>query len=328
MRRNTQTKTECSTAGRRPVVAVVLAALLIGSCVGFAATSAIATSSTTLPTLTDLDENTPLTERSSWESFKSDGRVTVNVTAPDLTLTVAKEQEDVDLRGFHNDYSNEYLRIQYDEDLSRTIRFYVPSNYFGPYFDERVESVGGDAAAIKLVPVLDGKYTAVTIELTGKTDAVFKISQTKGKTWSFWSQQDDKIENVTGVSSGISGTEQWNYAKSEEWSDDGTLTIGNVSNPKKVLIQYNAGQGEEAVWLKVTSKQDRDGPYYFVRESSSDGNATIVVVSESSTPPAVRVQRHATARAGIGSILSDWGRTLDRASSFFDGLFGSGTNND
>jgi hypothetical protein len=327
MRREPQT-TERSTSGRRPVVAVAVAALLIGSCVGFAATSAIAASSTTSSTLTDLDENTPLTERSSWESFKSDGRVSVNVTAPDLTLTIGKEQENVDLRGFHNDYSNEYLRIQYDEDLSRTIRFYVPSNYWGSYFDERVESVGGDDAAIKLVPVLDGRYTAVTIDLTGKTDAVFKISQTKGKTWSFWSAQDEKIENVTGVSSGISGTEQWNYAQADEWSDDGTLTIENVSNPDRVLIQYDAGTGEEAVWLRVTGEQDRDGPYYFVRESSSDGNATIVVVSESSTPAPVRVQRHATARDGIGSVVNDWAQTLDRASSFFDGLFGSRNNDD
>lgn len=318
------TSSSRSTARRRRVVAVAVVALLIGSCVTTVATAG--------DTLTDIDADTALTERETWEQYEEQGNVSVDVAAPDMTISVAKEHDALDVDGFHNDWSNEYLRVRYGEDIERTIRFYVPSNYFGPYYDSSVESIAGDDVSAKLVPVDDGRYTAVTITFTGKTDATFAISQVDGKTWDFWSKQDQRLENVSGVSTGIAGTDQWNYASDAEWSN-GTLTIENVSNPDRVLIQYDGDVSESGeVWLKVPDDQGEQAPaYYFVRENQSAGEnatATVVVVSEQESPPAIRVKKRSTARDGIGSVINDWKEIPDRAGSFFDGLFGGGSDED
>lgn len=277
--------------------------------------------------LVDLDEDTPLTTESAWSAFESNGSVTADVAAPDLSITVAKEQEGVSLDGWHNDYSNQYLRVNYREGIDRTIRFYVPSNYWGAYYDERVESVAGDNAVAKLTPVANGRYTAVTIKFTEKTDAVFKISQLKGKTWSFWSNRDDQLGNVTGLSTGIDGNDQWNYASSTDWSRDGTLSIENVSNPGSVAIQYDSDvSADKEVWLGVPEGQREYAPvYYFVREpANASENATVVVVSKEGEPPALRMKRTSSTGDGISSVLNDWSQIPNRVGDFVDSIFGSG----
>jgi hypothetical protein len=305
--------------GRQLVAKLAVVALLIGSCV---ATAGLAGADSTI---TDLDHNTPLTERDTWSTFRNDGVATADVAAPALKITVAKEHEDVDVGGFHNDYANEFVRVEYDEDIDRTIRFYVPSNYWKPYFDESAESIAGDDVVAKLVPVAGGKYTAVTIRFSGKTDAVFAVSQLKGSTWSFWSEQDEKIEETTGVSTGIAGTSQWNYARSSDWSN-GTLVVSNVSDPSRVMIQYDGDvSAEEEVWLRVPKGESSRTPaYYFVREPSSAGeNASIVVVSKNEEPPSVRLKTSSNPRDGVGSIFSDWSQIPARFDSWFAGVFGS-----
>lgn len=314
-----------STSGRScqlRAVSIAVVALLIGSCV---ATSGLV-GVTSAETLVDLDEDTPLTERSTWEKFESKGVATADVAAPDLEITVSKTHDELDVDGFHNDYANEFIRVKYSEDIDRTIRFYVPSNYFGAYYDEHVESVAGDDAVAKLVPVQGGRYTAVTITFTGKTNAVFSVSQLKGETWSFWGEQDEKLENATGVTTGIEGSDQWNYAEASEWSDDGTLRVSNVSSPDSVAIQYDADvSSDQEVWLAVPQGETSSTPvYYFVREGGPDENATIVVVSKNEDPPALRLKKDSSARDGVVSVINDWRRIPDRFGDFVDRVFGSG----
>lgn len=310
-------------APRQVAIAVAIVAVLIGSALG-----GVAAVSAAEDTLTDLDADTPLTTKAAWDTFRQQGEVTVNVSSPAMQISIAKEHEDLGISGFHNDYANEYFCVEYQEDFSEKVRFYVPSNYFGPYFDKGIQSVSEqDSTTAKLVPVDNGRYTAVTIAFDGKTNACFAVDQLKGKTWNFWSRQDRRLQNVTGVSSGISGTNQWNYANEGDWSSDGTLRVPNVSHPDRVVIQYDAGVGGKEVWLKAPKRQSEQAPvYYFVRENG-DGNATIVVVSEDDRPPAVRFKRQATARDGIGAMLNDWGAIDDRISKVLSGIFGGNDSN-
>lgn len=306
-----------STTSRRLVVVIAAVALLIGSCV---ATAGVALADTAL---VDLDENTELTDRSTHDEYASAGVATVDVAAPDLEIGIAEEHEDLGVDGFHNDYAYDWLRIRYNEDIDRDIRFYVPSAYWSPYFDESVDAVDGDMTA-KFVPVDGGAFTAVRLSFDGPTTVVFPVSATSGTTWSFWSDQDDRIEDATGVSSGIDGSEQWNYVGDSEWSN-GTLVVENVSNPDRVLIQYDGEVSDESeLWLKVPEGQSSRAPVYYF-ERSSDGNAsTIVVVSEKDDPPAVRMKRSSTTQDGLSSVLNDWSQMPDRIGAFVDSLFGSG----
>lgn len=309
MTRNTQAAT------------ILLAALLTVSCimVGVVAGDGGA--------LVDLDENTPLTQESAYTTFETTGVVTADVGRPDLSITLAKEHDDVDLEGFHNDYAYEYLRVTYREEIDREIRFYVPSAYWGPYYDQAVEPVAGDDVTATFTPVGAGHYTAVTIAFDGKTSAVFKVSQLKGSTWSFWSRQDAKLGNATGFETGIAGEDQWNYASDSDWSSDGTLLIENVSDAGRVSIQYDADVSPSTeVWLKVPQGEDSSTPvYWFKREAASnESSTTLVVVSKQVDPPAVRVKKSATARDGLSSIINDWQQIPDRVGHLLDRLFGSG----
>lgn len=304
----------------RTVVAATFFALLIVSCV--AMVGVVAGDGA----LVDLDEDTALTDEETYATFSNDGVVTVDVGRPALSITLAKEHEDADLDGFHNDYAHEYMRIEYREEIDREIRFYVPAPYWGPYYDQRVESVAGDDVTARFAPVNGGSYTAVTLQFDGKTDAVFKVSQMKGSTWSFWSSQDDKLGDATGFKSGIAGEDQWNYAGAGDWSEDGTLRIENVSDEKRVSIQYDSDvSGDREVWLEVPrGESERTSVYWFERDDTNDNSTTIIVVSKDDEPPAVRVKKDATARDGIGSILNDWKQIPDRARGVIDSLFGDG----
>lgn len=308
-------------AGRHLVATVAVVALLIGSCMTVATIPAAADS-----TITDLDEKTPLTAKATYDRFEDQGVATADVAAPDLSITIAKAHEDVAVNGFYNDYSNEFIRVQYGESIDRTIRFYVPSSYFGAYYDESVESIAGDDAVAKLVPVAGGKYTAITLELDGKTDTTFAVSQLKGETWAFWSGQDAKLENATGISTGIAGTDQWNYASASDWTN-GTLVVPDVADPSRLMVQYDADRGSDTeVWLKVPEgESSRADAYYFVRPPvDPEQNATVVVVSKTSDPPALRMKERASTRDGLGSIVSDWQQIPNRVGDFVDRIFGSG----
>jgi hypothetical protein len=320
MKRNTTTSS-CSsttTATRRVAVAIVAVVGLIG--LTLAPTAAVADDE-----ITDLDADTGLTTEAAWNQYQSDGVTNVDVAAPDMTLSFSKTDDGVDLDGWNNDYTNDYLRVQYHEEIDRTVRFYVPSNYFAPYYDKKVVSEDGNAVA-KFVPVDDGRYTAVSITFDGPTDAVFAVDQAKGKTWSFWSTQDDRLENATGVSSGIDGGDQWNYVEDSEWTQEGTVPITNVSNPDELRVQYDAGNGEKSVWLTAPESSDDPAPiHYTLREPANESaNVTLVIVSDVDDPPAVRVKRDATKSDDVFAILNDWGQIGERFDDLVDSIFGSG----
>lgn len=307
-----------SSTGRRFVLFGAVALLLV-SCASVAGV-AVATEP-----ITDLDENTALTDRSTWETYQSDGVTSVSVGAPDLDITIADEHDDAGVKGWRVDTSRSWLRVEYNEEIERTIRFYVPSNYWGPYYDEAVESEQGDDATAKLVPVDGGRYQAVTITFTGPTTAVYPVSNAKGKTWAFWSKQDGRLSNKTGVSTGIAGTDQWNYAGSSDWSN-GTIVVGDVAEPDRFVVEYNADVSDQGdpVWLRTPEGETRGDPvYHFVREPANESeNATVVVVSKADDPPSVRIKRQTTARDGVGAVWRDWGNMMDRARETFGGLFG------
>lgn len=305
---------------RSRVVLVGAFALLLVSCASVAGV-AVATEP-----ITDLDENTALTDRSTWETYQSKGVTSVSVGAPDLDITIAEEHEDAGVNGWKLDTSRSWLRVEYNEEIERTIRFYIPSNYWGPYYDEAVEPEQGDDVSAKLVPVDGGRYQAVTITFTGPTTAVYPVSNAKGKTWAFWSKQDERLSNKTGVSTGVSGTDQWNYAESTDWSN-GTIAVDDVADPDRFVVEYDADVSNESdpVWLRAPEGETRGEPvYYFVREpANASENATVVIVSKADDPPAVRIKRQTTARDGVGAVWRDWGNMADRARETLGRLFGN-----
>lgn len=302
----------------RRAIAVLVAALVVISitAVGYADAKPIE----------DLDEETPLTSSKAWSTYQDKGKVTVDVSAPELTITVAKEKEGVGLDGFSNDYLNEYLRIKYHEDIERKIRFYIPSNYVDPYFEESAESETDDTTA-RFVPVENGRYMAVTITFTGKADATFKVSQGKGKTWAFWAEKDESIENETGVSAGLAGNTQWTYAESSQWSDDGFLKIEQVEEPDRVEIQYDADVSPDSqVWLKAHEGDDGEDPVYYLIRRGSENDSTIVIVSrDAANPPPVRYKKSVTGRDIGGSIWRDFQLIPKRINDFISSIFGNGS---
>jgi len=300
---------------------VLLAVVLVVSAVAGAAVPGAATAN-----VLDIDADNPLTTADAKQTYQDTGSVTVETSQVDMSITVAKQKEQVGIDGWApNDYTNEYIRIDYREDISRTIRFYVPAGYNEPYIDQNIESIDGDDANISLEPVNDGVYTAVEITVDGPTNAAFAVSQSKGEWYDVISQKEGVIENSTGVGVGLDNSTQWNHLSQSDWKD-GVARIEGV-DPSRVAVQHDADVSDDRiVWLETPSGVDEDArTYYIVRNRTTTQNgdtvADLVLVSDEETPPAVRWKQEKQPTDLLGSIVRDAKQIPQKIGGLLDGLF-------
>lgn len=257
-------------------VMVVVAVLLITTTVSGAAT--LADTGTTA-----IDASHDLTGQSAIDAYEADGVASAQVDVPQLRLTVAEGHDDVGLSGFHFDFDKKYVRFQYNESLNRTIRVYVPSEYFYP-ISAKIDSDDGDTTAT-FRPTEDGRYTAITVQFDGEADAVFAVPKAASFVFFGRSKARSSVENATGY-------EPPQIASSGSWAivPDGQLD-GNASYPinasKGHVVQYNAGSSAEEDWVSVPGCGVRSGaPVCLYEKAGVDDK--LFVLSRTSDAPTVR----------------------------------------
>jgi len=278
----------------------------------------LAATLTTAPvaaTTTTIDTSHPLTDDAHIDTFEREGVTSADFAQVDLNVTVAEGSDAAGLDGFYLDTGNVYLRLDYDETVDRTIRFYIPSEYFAPRVQRTLEPTRGNTP-ISLTPVRDGEMTAVSIDVDGQTDSTYAISTAAGGIWSIRSSARERAENQTGweLPTLAGGSEQWQYIRAGSYSSSSPARINDTS----ATIQYETDAPDGTTqWLPVPACDD---PSTQAVCSLEDQNATIIMSSQDS--PRIRYKSSTDLLSDLGGAINDLRQTDDRAKDFFGSLFG------
>jgi len=266
-----------------------------------------------------LDDHHELATQDAVQTYQQDGVVSTNLTAPELSLTVATDHDDVGLKGFHVDSTKHYLRIQYDEDVARTIRFYLPRGYWHPYQQEDVQAVNSPLTA-DLSPAEAGNYTAVTVHLHQPTDAVIPISKTDAFVFDRMESYRGWMNNTTGYSPPRMSTGQWEYL--DESALSGSNATTSLPNENGTLtVQYDADPKPGAQsWITVPECDGSDQAVCKFRKQGVENRTYLLSVQED--PPTVRY-KHETDNVGdLKAAVRDIQQIPARIMEDINGLLG------
>lgn len=278
----------------------------------------VATTSPAAAATVTIDQDNALATDEAIRTFESEGVVTRNVGALNLSVTVAQSHDDVDVVGPHTDVNNVWLRLDYDEEIERTIRLYLPGDYFKPRVNTNLRSMDGSVTA-SLTPVegADG-WTAVELHVEGPTDATFAVSKEAGAVFDARSFVRDAVNNTTGVSlPAIGATSDWQYISARRLAGNETVRIEDTRR-SGLTLQYDDGDVTGEAWLPVPDCEDPSTQRVCYYE---DGNATVVLAA-TEDPPQVRYKRGTDFKSTLGGAWNDLVRVPDRISDLLDGLFG------
>lgn len=301
------------------VAAVTFAAVLIVATFGPVGTSSASE-------VYALDEDNPLATEAAVENFNTDGVAGGVVSGLDMRLTLAEQHNTVDADGFHSNIGRSYLRIQYNESIQRTIRFYIPSAMVYPHIKQDLESITDDTTA-DLEPADGGEYTAVTVTVDGETDAVFPINKVASSLFQVKDATSSRVENFTGISLpsvlGGGGTE-WQYVNESALAGNET-TVAIEQPDEGLTVQFDStptATGES--WINTPACSDSSSTPVCSFERSGDDK--LYVLSRSDDAPAIRYRAGGAPMFGVESALNDLERAADRfledINALTGGLFG------
>lgn len=258
-----------------------------------------------------IDEDTPLTDEETIETFQEGDPVTVDVDEVMMEITVAHEPEQVNLSAYrHPDIGNHYLEIDYDESIDRDIRFYIPAEYWSPYPKDDLESAEGNVS-ITMRPTRDGEYTAVTISVTDPTEARFVISQEAAALYAARDYSKDLVNNSTGIEiPSLAAETQWQYIDESELSGNNT-TVAIDTGGERLLLQYDAHDGPEENWVPVHECDGGSAPVCSFSRSGMD-DTVFVLAKETPSPPVRYKIGGSTVDQVLGSLreLTEFDRRL------------------
>lgn len=250
--------------------------------------------------VTDIGTQHPLAANATAEEFARTGYVEGDLTRYRISMAAAESGGDVGLPpSLLRDTRNDYVRIQYNESHTRTIRVLLPREYITPYTMERVESIDSDHTAT-YTPARSGHYLAVTVTFDGPGDAVLPLQKDSSAGGALLETVDRRVKQLTGISPmGRNG--QWQYIDGEEVAEDPTYPVNATSDD--VLIQYDAKpNATDEVWLNAPRGEQNGVPvYYFERESDSQ----LYVVSADNSEPSIRLKTEPSRTDRIRGDIND-----------------------
>ncbi|NHX37811.1 MULTISPECIES: hypothetical protein [Halolamina] len=252
--------------------------------------------------------------------FRNQSHVTGGVYGLNMSLTVADDADDAGLNDWLTRSSGRvFLRIDYNEDLARTVRFYVPKAYVAPQLKQGLEASNADLPA-DLEPTQDRNHTAVTVTLDGPTEAVFPISATRGSIASGRSTIGDMVANVTGFSlpSLTPNGADWHYIAASELADNQTDSV--PSNATTIQYDTNTGTDAEANWVPVPDCDGgTDGVCTYTKADHLDRT---FLLSTSGDPPQVRYREGSSITGQLDTAVNDALHGVDNLVNDVTGLFG------
>lgn len=306
-----------STPSTRTFVAVALVAAVLAGAVSPSPVAAA-------QELTAIDEDHPLATQQAIDEYRSTGAVSGSLPSPQLTLTIAEDSDDVGLDGVHLDSDTHYLRLQYEEDIERTIRIFIPAGYWHPYATEVTDENNGITGTFRPTP--DGEYTAVEVTVDGPTDAVFAISKVGATVFQFRDYARDEAENKTGWSlPSLGASAHWEYVDTATLSNGSAVAFDESERP--VTLQFDAGDNDSERWIAVPdcdSRRSDAAPYCQYTPPENESVTKLLAQNETASLPAVRYQYDtgvmATASSAIDDAMAAAESLLEQVSSITEGI--------
>ena len=307
----------------RSTLAVLVAVLVITlSTVGVAVSMAAASSGATYT----LDDTTRISTQDAITEYDTTGVTQANVSTPALIVTIAEQASACNYETSRvRDARNDYLCLDYKEDVAATIRLHVPGAFWHPYVRENKASLRGNAPA-SLQPTADENATAVTARFDGATHAVYAIPEDVTAAYYVLEQANDRTKTWFGLD--ILGHEtQWQTIDDAALSGDNT-SARLVNTNGQLLIQYDATPNETAAtWLTVPSDPGASAPVY--RMTRSGEPDSVYVVSETTDAPPVRYKSASGLSQRIDAAMDEITSVDDKLQHILDetvgGFFGGGS---
>lgn len=254
-----------------------------------------------------IDADHALTTDAKQAAFEQTGVATASLNAPDLSITVAADHDGkgCGIKGWHSDLRNDYLCLQYNEEIDRQVRIFIPAEYWTPYLRTSVDEVGGGPAAT-FEPVENGQYTSVTVTLSGSGTYAYPVT----KEASFFAGARDRtlgnLENITGV--GYPERQAWQYIPAERLGGNQSAYVVRAPNgTENLLLEYETSDGG---WSTVPDGAKSFAPVYFETKRGVEGRA--YVFATTSDPPRVRYKTQAGGRDQLGAAFREIGQIPSR----------------
>lgn len=271
------------------VGSVLLAAALIGVPVaGGALSTGPGVASASSYTVYEIDADHALVEENSIETYESEGAASTSLTTPRMNVTIAEQASACGVdQPFVSDVRNDYLCLDYQEDVPATVRLNIPEAYWHPYIRESKAPVtDGPRATLDPVTVDNESYTSVRATFEGQTNAVYAIPEDATASYALLERANERVAEVAGFRLWSKGTE-WQTVSGEEFGQENATIRLNVKDPSSTLIQYdlNPEPGSET-WVTVPDSQDHHAPVYRMQRDGVEG--VVYIVAEDSNPPQIR----------------------------------------
>lgn len=195
-----------------------------------------------------VDGDHDLDDQSAIDEYESEGVVTGEADDIDLEFTVSDSSEHVDADPFI-DSGTMYVQLDYQEDIDRSIRFHVPSEYFHPYEDQSLSTHGG--ADAEMEPIDGGNYTAVTAHMDGNGTVVLEVSTVESTLWEYRSGAYDWLDDATGYEvpriAGSGEGSEWQYVDQREFAGNETVSVDQGAT-----VQYDrSNSSNESTWTNA-----------------------------------------------------------------------------
>lgn len=237
-------------------------------------------------------------------TYESSGYATGEVEDLDATVEIAERKELVERSGPRPlDVAHSYVRIDYREDISRTLRIWIPAEAITPYVRDSVGAVGDDEIEADYQPARDGRYFQIVVSVDGPTDVVLPIHKHSEATYSVIERYEERVDAVTGAD------REWEYLDREGLEREHAVAV-EVEDVDDVVIHHDATPNEpEETWVN-TPRGDGDGPYWYAPDSEED--EVLYVVTRGGDAPDVRVMQGGGVRQEVEGHVNDARQIPDR----------------
>lgn len=277
-----------------------------------------------------LDDETGLTEQHAIDQFNDEGYVEVSQVSPKMAFTVAERSEDVGVEALrYTNFDTIYLRVTHEESIERTVRFYVPDEYWHPHPDE-VRSIDGNVTA--MMEPRGGQYSSIEVHFEGQNEVVFPVKRQASIVFNVRDHGSSWLENETGIEvPDIGGdSSEWQYVPMEELRDQDQPTFAIDTEGDDITLQFDAENTADPAskrWRTLPACGSLTGGEepvcYFEQEG---GGELVYVLSQVDDPPDVRFKHDAgfltSARVSLEEVIFDIPRDVytdarDWVSDFF-----------
>lgn len=265
-----------------------------------------------------VDGNHDLDSEQAVDQYQEDGIATGDADDLNLKMTITEDCSEVGHDPLVSPPQT-CLKVDYDEEVARTIRVYIPRDYWIPHDQQNMRSVDGDVTA-EMEPIQDRQYTAITIHLSGESESVFTISEVQSGLWGARERMYRTVNGSVGINTPrIAGSDNtpWKYVSSSEFTANESYSVQS-----EATVQYDARPGyNETSWQPVPDCGSRaEAPVCTLERN--DGK--IIIPEDNDNVPTVRYNTQASISEKVSSGIREVRSTITERFDGLRGLFGGG----